>query len=252
MRRQAGKMLVMFAALVATGLTVANAARAQDEAHKEGDKAKWKLSAEEAHQVAEDRKQAESDARQAAQEARNAAEEAAHQARDIQIQIAPSVVAGYQPENGMATKIRKAAEELRDAKDDAAHEKANAKLRDLLDQYFEEDMTHRQKELESIETRLQKLHAQLDRRRAKKQEIIDLQVKMSVNEADGLGFYSQPEGPVFNFAAPPPGNVFRKGPFRDETITAPSADMFPPPRPVPVVMPVPAPAAPEPSPNPAR
>ena len=146
---------------------------------------------------------------QAAEEARKAAEEATKQVGDVRVKIAvPPFGGGPWTENGMVAKIRKAAEELRDAKDDDAHEKANSKLRDLLDQYFEEDMTRRQKELESIEARLQKLHAQLDRRRAKKQEIIDLQVKMSANEADGLGFYSQPEGPTFYLPAPgPPMNV---------------------------------------------
>jgi len=45
-----------------------------------------------------------------------------------------------------------------------------------------------------MKRRLQKLHAQLERRRAKKAEIIDLQVKMSANEAMGWDFISQPEG----------------------------------------------------------
>jgi hypothetical protein len=206
-------------------------ANAQDPSHN-SEKANEELM----HQVAEDVKQAQRSAQDAAKEAAKAAQEELARAGDVQVHInTPNFFFG----NPMADKIRKAAEELRDAKDDDAHEKANAKLRELLDKYFEEDMTRRQKELESIETRLQKLHAQLDRRRAKKQDIIDLQVKMSVNEADGLGFYSQPEGPVFNFAAPPPGNViFRKGPFGDETVTVPSVDAAPP---VPAPYPVPAP-----------
>ena len=240
MRRQAGKMCVIFAALVAAGLIGASTARAQDGTHKNGDKASWQLSAEEAHQVAEDRKQAESDAWQAAEEARKAAEDATKQARDIQIQVATPIMAGIQAGNGMTAKIRKAAEELCDAKGDDAHEKANSKLRDLLDQYFEEDMTHRQKELESIETRLQKLHAQLDRRRAKKQEIIDLQVKMSANEADGLGFYSQSEGGTFNVFAPQPPMVNWKF-STDGSETSPSADVMPPTPPAPMPAPAPTP-----------
>ena len=35
--------------------------------------------------------------------------------------------------------------------------------------------------------------SQLDRRREKKSEIIDLQAKVAINEADGLGFYGQPK-----------------------------------------------------------
>ena len=43
-----------------------------------------------------------------------------------------------------------------------------------------------------LEERLGKLRAQLKRRRAKRQEIIDLQIQVAVNEADGLGFLSRP------------------------------------------------------------
>lgn len=240
MRRQAGKLFGMFAALVAASLMSIGTARAQDGTPKKDEKSQWNLSAEEAHQVAEDRKQAEADAWQAAEEARKAAEDATKQARDIQIQVATPIFAGFQGGNGMTAKIRKAAEELRDAKGDDAHEKANSKLRDLLDQYFEEDMTRRQKELESIEARLQKLHAQLDRRRAKKQEIIDLQVKMSENEADGLGFYSQPEGGTFNVFAPQPPMVNWKF-SKDGSATASSADVMPPTPPAPMPTPMPAP-----------
>jgi hypothetical protein len=138
---------------------------------RQADKTEWKVSAEEAHQVAEDREQVEADAWQAAEEARKAAVDAANQAREIQLQVAEPIVAGLHVGNGVSAKIRKAAEELRDAKGDDAQEKANSKLRDLLGQYFAEDMTHRQKELDSIEARRQKLHAQLDRRRARKQDI---------------------------------------------------------------------------------
>ena len=50
-------------------------------------------------------------------------------------------------------------------------------------------MVQREQELKQIEERLTKLRELLDRRRTKKQEIIDLQTKVALNEADGLGFY---------------------------------------------------------------
>jgi len=50
-------------------------------------------------------------------------------------------------------------------------------------------MVHRQHELEQIEQRLTKLRDLLERRRTKKQEIIELQTKVALNEAEGLGFY---------------------------------------------------------------
>lgn len=89
-------------------------------------------------------------------------------------------------------KIRAAAARVRDLKGSAAQEAATKQLTELLDQYFEQDMKSRAQELNDIAARLEKLRAQLDRRRQKKQEIIDLQVKVALNEADGLGFYGSP------------------------------------------------------------
>jgi hypothetical protein len=53
---------------------------------------------------------------------------------------------------------------------------------------FDEDMKVREGELSKLEERLNKLRAQLDRRRKAKGEIIQLEVKVLVNEAAGLGF----------------------------------------------------------------
>ena len=50
-------------------------------------------------------------------------------------------------------------------------------------------MVRRGQELAQIEERLTKLRELLDRRRTKKQEILELQAKVALNEADGLGFY---------------------------------------------------------------
>jgi murein L,D-transpeptidase YcbB/YkuD len=90
------------------------------------------------------------------------------------------------------TQIQEAAEFYCDAKDGADKEQALKRLRDLSSKYFEEDMDVRKKELVEIEARLAKLRSQLDRRRAKKDEIVDLQVKVAINEAEGLGFTSAP------------------------------------------------------------
>ena len=85
--------------------------------------------------------------------------------------------------------IRKAAEAVRDAKGDDAKSAAQKKLADLLSKSYDEDMAQRERELKQIEERLTKLRDLLSRRRSKKQEIIDLQIKVALNEADGLGFY---------------------------------------------------------------
>jgi hypothetical protein len=57
---------------------------------------------------------------------------------------------------------------------------------------FDEDMKIREGELSKLEERLNKLRAQLDRRRKAKSEIIQLEVKVLLNEAAGLGFSNGP------------------------------------------------------------
>ena len=93
--------------------------------------------------------------------------------------------------------IQEAAKALHDAKDDDAKAEAQEKLTELLTKYFNEDMKNREKELGKIEERLKNLRALMQKRKAKQREIIDLQMKVLENEADGLGFFnnSPPGGP---------------------------------------------------------
>lgn len=97
---------------------------------------------------------------------------------------------GGQVTASVSDSIRKSAEAVRDAKDDEGRKAAQKVLDEQLSKYFDEDMTQRESELAKIEERLTKLRELLERRRTKKQEIIDLQAKVALNEADGLGFYN--------------------------------------------------------------
>jgi hypothetical protein len=90
--------------------------------------------------------------------------------------------------------IREAAEALSAAEDDEAKDEAQEKLSGLLNEYFEEDMKRREEELASVEKRVRQLRELLERRRDKKDDIIELQTNVLRNEADGLGFFSG-EGP---------------------------------------------------------
>jgi general secretion pathway protein G len=90
--------------------------------------------------------------------------------------------------------LTEAENELRDAKDDEAKMAARRKLADVLSRLFDDDLRHRKVEMDKIEERLSRLRDQLSRRQEKKQEIIDLQLKVIENEAVGLGFFSAPGG----------------------------------------------------------
>jgi hypothetical protein len=96
---------------------------------------------------------------------------------------------GRQQGRPLRDQIRDAARTLRQA-DAASRAKIVDNLEAWLNQFFDQDMKRRAGELKKIEERFAKLRAQLDRRREKKQEIVDLQMKLILNEADGLGFYN--------------------------------------------------------------
>lgn len=78
--------------------------------------------------------------------------------------------------------------QLRGAEDDAKKGEITKQLESAVDKYFDEDMKARETELKNLEERLTKLRGQLDRRRKAKADIIQLQIKVLVNEAEGLGF----------------------------------------------------------------
>lgn len=153
-------------------------------------------------------------------------------------------VAGQKGIQRHLTQIQEAAERYRDAKDEAVKEKALQRLHDLASKYFEEDMEVRKKELAEIEARLDKLRSQLDRRRAKKDEIVDLQVKVAINEAEGLGFTSAPRESIkFDVRVAAPAPVPLAAPKFDVVTIAPPADVFRA-GPVPVEAPIPPPGPP--------
>jgi hypothetical protein len=107
----------------------------------------------------------------------------------------------------IGSSIRKAADAVRDAKDDEAKAAAEKTLDGILSKYFDEDMARRESELTKIEERLIKLRDLHNRRRAKKQEILELQTKVALNEAEGLGFYDgQARNPWHDFSSAPPAD----------------------------------------------
>ncbi len=107
--------------------------------------------------------------------------------------------------------IMVAAAKARDAEGDDAKAEAKEELADLLDKYFEADMKRRAEDLAKIEERVKKLHALMEKRNTKKQEIIDLQMKVLEYDANGLGLFSDagPDGQLNPFRGLPPETVLR-------------------------------------------
>ncbi len=117
------------------------------------------------------------------------------------------------------TRIQQLMIELGEATDDAKKQDLIKQLATAVTANFEEDMTSREAELTKLEERLAKLRAQLDRRRKAQGEIIQLQLKVMINEADGLGFSgasatnglrtSSASGEPFNRGGSPPQRTGR-------------------------------------------
>jgi hypothetical protein len=99
--------------------------------------------------------------------------------------------------------IRDAAKALSEAEGQEDRQTAEQELTQLLNNYFEEDMERREQELAQVENRVKKLRELLERRREKKQDIVELQIQVLQNEADGLGFFGSdvPGSPLLPWEA---------------------------------------------------
>jgi hypothetical protein len=112
---------------------------------------------------------------------------------------------GIPHDTSTQSEIGQLIKQLREADEDAKKTEITKQLEAAVTKYFDEDLKGREDELAKLEERLQKLNAQLDRRRKAKGEIIELQMKVLINEAEGLGF----AGPSFFEPAASPALLFR-------------------------------------------
>lgn len=97
----------------------------------------------------------------------------------------PAVKAKMEASQGLAN----AMSDYRRAQSDAAKAAAQKKLPEVLAKYFDADMKVREANLQKVEAQVKALRSQFDKRASKKQEILDLQLKLVQNESEGLGFF---------------------------------------------------------------
>ncbi len=104
--------------------------------------------------------------------------------------------------DGRASRIQQALRGIQEARRRLAQaeteeEEATAleELRAALGSYFDQDLELRRKELGVVREELKRLQSLLQKRAAAKADIVDLQLQMFINEADGLGFFSGGVGP---------------------------------------------------------
>jgi hypothetical protein len=86
-------------------------------------------------------------------------------------------------------RIHEARQSLSAAADDDARAAASDELKAALSDYFDRDMEHRATELESIRAGLTALETRIGERAENRDDIIAIQLKMRINQAEGLGFF---------------------------------------------------------------
>jgi hypothetical protein len=78
--------------------------------------------------------------------------------------------------------------QLRNAKVDPAKQAAMKSIRQLLERAFDRDISRREDQVSEIESRVRMLREQIEKRKKAKDDIVSLELKTILNEAEGLGF----------------------------------------------------------------
>lgn len=95
------------------------------------------------------------------------------------------------PRKAAMARIHEVKEKLSSA--EGASEEVQAELKSALAAYFVADMQHRVRELDEIKAKIDETEAKLQRRLDSQQEVVELQLKLTLAEANGLGFFSKAE-----------------------------------------------------------
>ena len=107
----------------------------------------------------------------------------------------PSVVQfAHNPRNPKAIKaiIESARAKLAEATTTKEESQATDELKAALVNYFDRDLEERDRLLKMVRADIEKMKQKLEKRASSKNSVIELQFKMFVNEASGLGFFSPP------------------------------------------------------------
>lgn len=142
---------------------------------------------------------------------RPAGEEQFYQIRDSELQLRTTdwpVQSSYyaKTKNGGVTpevwKVQQATQQAikkyQAGKTEKEKKRAEGEVKSSLSIYFDYDMKFREQDIAKIETRLKNLRTRLEKRRAAKEQLVELQVQLLINEANGLGFYGQPNAQSSN------------------------------------------------------
>lgn len=120
---------------------------------------------------------------------------------------------------------------IREAKDDAARKPLADKLKTILNAKFEREMAEREKEIKVVEDRVATLRKQQQKRVSMKDEIISLNIKTILFNAEGLDFPFSIPGVPMMFGTPvdlnttysvPPRSSSKRAPLAEPSLDAPN------------------------------
>ncbi len=133
----------------------------------------------------------------------------AQEPREPQTPSAPSIsftVGGTPFAVGVSERdreLRKAMEALRDAEAGESRDEAMKQVRDILSKQYDEAMDGYEKYLDDLTKRVAELREQISKRRAARDELVELRLKMMVSEADGLGWPDARNAPASGLPSVP-------------------------------------------------
>jgi len=87
--------------------------------------------------------------------------------------------------------------ELKNAESESDRGKFIEKVRGLLETQYDKSLDRYEDNLSKMEERIKKMRSQVEKRRDAKADLVDLRLKMLVNEADGLGWPDGRQGGTY-------------------------------------------------------
>lgn len=129
----------------------------------------------------------------------------------------------------LQNQIREAVKKIRETKEEELKSEVITEMEELFTKYFDQEIQQREEQLAPLEKRVKKLRDQIEKRKAAKADIIGLQLKLIEHQAEGLGFFTEPETssqPIYGY----PGSTFEESgvtsPLLPESALSSEADHY--------------------------
>lgn len=111
-------------------------------------------------------------------------------------------------------RIQAAIQQLKQTPDEKKKQEIKSEMGKLFTRYFDYEIKQREVKLAPLENRVKKLRAQIDKRKAAKEKIIELQLQLMEHQAEGLGFFTEPNSSQLIISSDASGDLRLTSPDR--------------------------------------